>query len=135
LQSLADYLTGYTREYLSNSSVLCRFKVPVTLPEVTLDGQVRHELLMVVKETLNNIVQHAAAAEVEFQMRIECDTLEICIGDNGRGFDPNIQNGGHGLKNRLARLRKIGGSCDIESRKDIGTQVRMRLPIPLHAAG
>ena len=34
----------------------------------TLDGQIRHEVLMVVKETLNNIVRHADATEVEFQM-------------------------------------------------------------------
>jgi signal transduction histidine kinase len=129
LQSLADYLTGYTREYLSNSSVPCRFKVPVAFPDFKLDGQIRHELLMVVKESLNNIVRHAAATEVEFQMNIADGTLEICIADNGKGFDPNAEGSGHGLKNRLARLAKIGGSCQIESRPGNGTIVRLRLPV------
>jgi signal transduction histidine kinase len=129
LQSLADYLSGYTREYLSNSSVVCRFKIPVILPTATLDGQIRHEVLMVVKETLNNIVRHADATEVEFQMNLADDTLGICISDNGKGFDPNTEAGGHGLKNRLARVTKIGGSCLVESNAGMGTTVRIRLPI------
>jgi len=130
LQSLADYISGYTRDYLSNSSIPCRFKVPVAFPDFTLDGQIRHEVLMVVKETLNNIVRHADATEVEFQMNIADNTLEIRIADNGKGFDPNTEGGGHGLKNHLARLTKIGGSCQIESRPGSGTNVCIRLPVP-----
>jgi len=131
LQSLADYLSGYTREYLSNSSIACRFKIPVTLPNAALNGQLRHEVLMVVKETLNNIVRHADATEVEFQMSIFNDTLEIRIADNGKGFNPNTEAGGHGLKNRSLRLTKIGGTCLIESRAGIGTTVRIQLPLPM----
>lgn len=133
LQSLADYLSGYTRDYLSNSSMHCRFKIPVSVPDVTLDGQIRHEVLMVVKETLNNIVRHADATEVEFQMNIADSTLEICIVDDGKGFDPSNEGAGHGLKNHLARLARIGGSCHIESRPGSGTNVRIRLPVPSSA--
>ena len=32
LQSLADYLSSYAEEYLSNSNILCRFKIPVRSP-------------------------------------------------------------------------------------------------------
>ena len=56
VQSLADYLSGFTGEFLSHSNIACRFKVPVTFPPITLDGRVRHDLLLAVKETLNNIV-------------------------------------------------------------------------------
>jgi len=127
-QSLADYLSGYAREYLCNSSVVCRFKIPVAFPEATIDGQIRHEVLMVVKETLNNIVRHAAATEVQFQMAVTNGTLEICIADDGKGFDPNIESDGHGLTNCSARLEKIGGSCRIESRAGAGTTVRIQVP-------
>jgi signal transduction histidine kinase len=134
LQSLADYLSGYTLEYLSSSAIASRFKIPVSLPNATLDGEIRHELLMVVKETLHNIVRHASATEVEFQLNVANDALEICIVDNGKGFNPNSEVAGHGLKNRLTRLTKIGGSCQIESRAGIGTTVRIRLPLPLSVA-
>lgn len=130
LQSLADYLSGFTGEYLSHSDIACRFKVPVTFPPVTLDGQVRHELLMAVKETLNNIVRHANATEVEFRLAMTDDILEIVLADNGKGFENASGRDGHGLKNLSARLIKLGGSCLVKSRAGSGTTVSIRLPLP-----
>ena len=129
LQSLADYLCGYTREYLSNSSVLCRFKIPIACPDLTVDGKVRHEVFMVVKEILNNVVRHAQATEVKFQMSIT-DTLEISVVDNGKGFDLSLGADRHGVKNYSARLAKIGGTCQIESVAGVGTTVRIKIPLP-----
>lgn len=131
LQSLADYLSGFTGEYLSHSDVACRFKVPVTFPPVTLDGEVRHDLLMVVKETLNNIVRHADATEVEFRMAVENHSLDIAIADNGKGFESALERDGHGLKNLSARLTKLGGNCSVESRTGGGTTVIIHLPLPV----
>ncbi len=133
LQSLADYLSSYTREYLAKTSIACRFKIPVTLPDAALDGRTRHEVLMVVKETLNNIVRHADATEVEFHMSLANGALEITITDNGKGFDTTTEVGGHGLKNCSARLMKIGGSCRVESQAGVGTTVHIQLPMPFPA--
>jgi signal transduction histidine kinase len=128
LQSLADYLCSYTREYLTNSAIPCRFKVPIACPELSVDGKVRHEVFMAVKEILNNIVRHADASEVTLKMTIG-DVLEINIIDNGKGFDSTTSADGHGLKNCSLRLAKIGGSFQIES--DAGTGATFRIEIPL----
>ena len=129
LQSLADYLSGYTEEFFSNTNLSCRFKVPVAFPQITLEGRVRHDLLLAVKETLNNIVRHAEATEVEFRMASADGNLEIEIADNGKGFVGVPQPEGHGLKNLPARLKNIGGDCAIESRVGGGTTVKIRLPL------
>lgn len=129
LQSLADYLSGYTGEFFSHTPIACRFKVPVSFPAITLEGRVRHELLMAVKEALNNVVRHADATEVEFRMVVADGGLEIDIADNGRGIDDETQGSGHGLKNLPARLQKLGGDCVVEPRADGGTIVRIRLPL------
>jgi signal transduction histidine kinase len=134
LQSLADYLSGYAGEYLESSGIACRFKMPMTFPAVTLDGRVRHELLMAVKETLNNIVRHANASEVEFRMSAAGGVLDIAIADNGRGFEGAVERDGHGLKNLSARLKKLGGSCVVESQIGGGTTVKISLPLPVAAA-
>jgi len=130
LQSLADYLTGYTTEYFSHTQIACRFKVPVSLPLITLEGRVRHDLLMAVKEALNNVVRHAEATELEFRLAIVDGSLEIDIADNGKGFAAGAQSGGHGLKNLSARLSKLGGQCTVEPRISGGTIVKIRLPLP-----
>ncbi len=129
LQSVADYLSGFAGEYLSASGTACRFKIPVTFPDVTLNGRLRHGLLMAVKETLNNIVRHSDATEVVFSMGVVGDDLEILITDNGKGFDPALVRDGHGLKNLPARLEKIGGMCSVDSRVGGGTTVAIRFPL------
>ncbi len=128
LQSLADYMTGHTEDFFSHMNISCRFKVPVSFPHVTLEGRVRHDLLMAVKEALNNIVRHAEATEVEFRMSIEENILGIEIVDNGKGFEGGGD--GHGLKNLPARLLKLGGTCVVESRVGGGTAVKIHLPLP-----
>jgi len=130
LQSLGDYLSGYAEEFFSHTNISCRFKVPVAFPQVTLEGRVRHDLLMAVKETLNNIVRHADATEVEFHMAIAGDCLHIEIADNGKGFEDKMEKDGHGLKNLSARLLTAGGSCAVESRVGGGTTVKIHLPLP-----
>ncbi len=130
LQSLADYLTGYTGEFFSHTNVACRFKVPVSFPAINLDGRVRHDLLMAVKEALNNVVRHAEATEVEFRMEVASGGLEIEIIDNGKGFETGSEKGRHGLKNLSSRLLTLGGSCTVESRVAGGTVVTIRLPLP-----
>ena len=127
LQSLGDYLTGYAEEFFSHTNIACRFKVPVAFPQITLDGRVRHDLLLAVKETLNNIVRHAEATEVEFYMAVAGGDLEIRIADNGKGFEGSGD--GHGLKNLSARLLKLGGACVVESSIGGGTTVKIRLPL------
>jgi signal transduction histidine kinase len=129
LQSLADYLSGFAGDFLAHSGLPCRFKVPVMFPAVLLDGQVRHELLMAVKESLNNIVRHAAATQVEFGMAVADKNLEIVISDNGKGFDASARGHGHGLKNLNSRLKNLGGNCEVSSASGKGTTVTIRLPL------
>jgi signal transduction histidine kinase len=130
LQSLADYLNGFVGEYLSNSGISCRFKIPVSVPAVILEGRVRHDLFLAVKETLNNIVRHARASEVEFRIVVAENVLEIIILDNGTGFELAGAKNGHGLENLSARLTKLGGSYTVNSNVGAGTTVNIRLPLP-----
>ena len=53
LQSLVDYLAGFAGDYLASTRIACRFKIPVAFPAIQLPGNVRHELFLIVKETVN----------------------------------------------------------------------------------
>ena len=131
LQSLADYLAGYTTEYLATSHIICRFKIPVSLPNVSLDGRARHDLFLAVKETLHNVVRHSGATQVEFQLTTTGDSVRIVIIDDGCGFDLEATRAkGHGLKNISERLVSSGGSCSIQSRPGSGTSVCIQLQLP-----
>jgi signal transduction histidine kinase len=135
LQSLADYLCAYADEYLASTNIACRFKVPVSFPDITLDGRVRHELLMTVKETLNNTVRHAGATEVEFRMAVAANRLDITMVDNGRGIPDLAEHEGHGLKNLTARMKHLGGEYIVKSNVEGGTTVTVSMPLPGSSGG
>jgi len=128
LQSLADYLSTYAADYLEHAGIVCRFKIPMEMPELKIDGRVRHDLFLVVKESLHNIVRHSQAKEVEFHLRVENQMLELDIADDGCGFDLTAASeAGYGLKNIPQRLARLGGSGELISAPGKGTTVRLRL--------
>ena len=127
LQSAADYLCDFADDYLSPSGIACRFDVPVRLPTMGFDGRRRHELFLAVKETLNNIVRHAEATEIEFRLAVADDELIIMVVDNGKGFDADSPQNGRGLKNLPLRLSRIGGRYEIQSAAGKGTTVKIGL--------
>src|ERR1043166_3813172 len=64
LDSLAAYLSRFAQQYLASVGIRCRLKVPVQLPALALSAEVRHNVFLVFKETLNNVVKHAQASQV-----------------------------------------------------------------------
>ena len=127
LESVADYLSDFASDYLCHSGVACRFDIPVAMPSIVLNGRLRQDLLLAVKETLNNVERHAGATEVEFRMACAEDYLHIIISDNGKGFDTSRTHGGKGLKNLARRLSALGGRYSIESSMGKGTVVTIGL--------
>jgi signal transduction histidine kinase len=114
-----------------SANIACRFKIPVALPSTILDGQVRHDVFLAVKETLHNVVRHSRATEVEFHLEVVENGIRIVIVDNGQGFDPDAADG-HGLKNIPERLARMGGHCRVESQPGTGTRVTIHIPIAGH---
>ena len=129
IQSFADYLSGFAREFLMASGLVCRFKIPIEFPPLTVDGRIRHGLLLAVKETLNNVVRHARANEVEFGLNVVGNQIEISIEDDGHGFDFATVMRGNGLNNLQERLAGLGGTCKITSQAGAGTMVKLHLPL------
>jgi signal transduction histidine kinase len=127
LQSLADYLESYTKELLSASGIACRCRIPIECGSVALSGAARHGVLLAIKESLNNVIRHATATEVELQMSQSGDQLEIVIVDNGCGFDWDTIQRGNGLTNLHERLQHLGGECSIETECGKGTKVKLRV--------
>ena len=47
----------------------------------------RHNIFLIVKEALTNVLKHASASEVRVQAKASASTLEIVVQDDGQGFD------------------------------------------------
>jgi signal transduction histidine kinase len=129
LDALANYLCQMANQLCAQTRLRCRFEVPDALPVIPLSSQVRHHLILAVKEALHNVIKHARASEVRLRIAFEGSVLSISIQDDGCGFDPSVCPPGNGLGNLKHRLEGIGGCVTFASRLGAGTTVALRLPV------
>jgi signal transduction histidine kinase len=126
LENLANYVFQYVQEYFQNTGVRCRLDMPPQLPNRALSTEVRHNLFMALKESLNNVLKHAAATEVQVGLAVAQKRLTLTITDNGHGFVPDeAKRRGEGLRNMRDRLEQIGGSLVLQSVPGKGTIVKL----------
>jgi len=134
LDALGNYLCQMVHQLCEQAKLSCRLRVPELPRHVQVASQLRHNVILAVKEAINNIIKHASASEVAFQVIFEGDVLNISISDNGSGFNTTDHIMGNGLANMKQRLEAIGGRCNIESSAGKGTTILMHVAArPLEA--
>ena len=95
-----------------------------------IDDFVKVQLYRIVQELLQNILKHAAAAEVSLQFIQHDEYFTLSIEDDGEGFDKDkLMGNGIGLQNIQNRVAALNGCLSIESGKGKGTFISMDIPI------
>lgn len=129
LDALGSYLVQMINRQCGQAQLSCRLRV-VDLPsELQVSSQTRHNIIMAAKEAVHNVIKHARATELILDVTFERGVLSVIIQDNGCGFPAAPERIGNGWHNMKRRLADIGGTCEIESRMEAGTKVRLRLPL------
>lgn len=136
---LMDYVSAFAEDFLRVAEIRCRMDLPTVLPEIRVDAELRYNLFLALKETLNNIVKHSRATEVWLRLRIEEYSFSLIVEDNGQGLNgasggvsemgADRISSGSGLGNLGKRLSSVGGVCRIESTPGQGTRVEMTVRI------
>jgi len=129
LSSLVVYMAAYAEEFLASTNIACRVHALESCPEIIVVADLRNNLLLSVKEAINNAVSHGHPNQISLTFSVGADSLEVQIHDNGCGFDTARTFPGNGLKNLQARMQKIGGSCRIQSSATEGTTVALTAPL------
>jgi signal transduction histidine kinase len=93
-------------------------------------------LYRILQEGLNNIAKHSGASAAGIAIKQEDGWIHFELKDNGGGFDldeqslaKNAISGGLGLAIMVERVRTLGGSLAVESRKGAGTKLYFSLPV------
>ena len=85
----------------------------------------------VIQEGFNNILKHAKCKQVELDVHISDLEIQVIISDNGIGFDVDqisLKPTGYGLYNMRERIDMVGGTLTIQSQRNKGTTIAMRIP-------
>jgi len=96
---------------------------------VFMDNDTELVLFRIVQEVLNNIVKHAFASTIDINLHYNTVLLSMEIKDNGIGFYPNNAQAGTGLQNIKKRTSLLKGNLAINSRPDIGTLIKIEIPL------
>ena len=103
--------------------------------EVELADGARHEpdveatIYRLVQEALTNVAKHARARSVTVKVVDSENEVQVCVCDDGAGFDTRAKSAGFGLLGMRERLALVHGSLDIDSEPGRGTEVRATIPV------
>jgi signal transduction histidine kinase len=129
LSDLTERMRRVTGDTLSARNIDYRFNADDADNDVKLDVDMRREIFLVFKESLNNIARHSGASAAELDFKIERGFLTLRINDNGKGFDINRIEPGNGLESMRQRAAKLGGEFTIISEQGKGTTMTLRIPL------
>ena len=104
--------------------------------DLQLGANVRREVFLIFKESVNNVVRHSRCTEATAQFFIENDRLMLQVKDNGQGFGPAAQNDmaavvgvGNGLASMRQRANELGGEFKLISARGEGTTIWVSVPL------
>jgi ligand-binding sensor domain-containing protein/signal transduction histidine kinase len=130
LDGLINYVCKYAQEYLALADLRYRLEVPSQLPNTPISPELRHNVFLAAKESVNNVVKHSGATSAWLRLKLEPDRFTLEIEDNGRGIAPADQKKGRsGLRNMRKRMEDIGGRFDMTAGAEGGTKVRLTAPL------
>ena len=131
LRDFATYACQYAQRFLAPTPIRCRLDVEANLPQVMFELPVRRNLLLAVKEALNNAAKYSAATELCLHIHRRGHSVLVTVEDNGAGFDLELADPArNGLTNMAQRMRELGGECRITSAAGAGCQVEFQVPLP-----
>ena len=86
-----------------------------------------------IDQAIVNVRRHAGCDEVEVVIADRSDWVEARVRDEGRGFDPQRDQGQHrGIADGIrGRIERCGGTAEVISAPGMGTTVTLQVPRPV----
>jgi len=130
---LSDSIRVLGEELAQESSGTAILRVEVQGTPRALHPIVRDEVFRIAGEALRNALRHAAARQIEVELRYDERQLRVRIRDDGKGIDPAVlreqgREGHFGLPGMRERAKLAGGKLTVWSGLDSGTEVELSIP-------
>jgi len=119
-------------EFTRNTEIAVVLKSMGEVEELNV-GQ-RTVFYRVAQEALSNVCRHAKATRVRLTLSRQAENVHMSIKDNGKSFDvKKVIGSGRalhlGILGMKERIEMLGGTFEVRSAKDKGTDVRVALPL------
>lgn len=123
---LAD-LRAETAERLAAAGITLSWQINAQdAPPVS--AKTIHAVRSIIREAVSNIIKHARARFVFINFQSVNQELIVSIEDDGRGYNEEMNNQGHGLANMKSRIISLNGEMLIAN-KDKGLNLVAKIPL------
>ena len=128
LENLLYYIQFQATKLFQYSDIDFDTHAPNGVPPVVINGVMRRNVYLIIKEILHNALKHSQATTVVLDFAIENDNLVVIVKDNGVGIkNTKSSPDSMGLKSLNQRIQTIKGSMDINSEN--GTTITIHMPL------
>ena len=132
---LADSLRALGEDLAGKDSTEPSLRVEVQGTPRALHPIVRDEVFRITGEALRNAFRHAAAKQIEVELRYDERQLRVRVRDDGRGIDAEVLRADgrerhFGLRGMRERAKLVGGKLTVWSGLNTGTEVELSIPAP-----
>ncbi len=111
-------------------TALMAVTLQLDLPDTAVFTPIQtHHISAILNEALSNVARHAHARRVEVSACQNGSQFQLTVHDDGRGFNPDEQTTGYGLRNMRDRARLLGGQLHIQSQPHEGATITLNLPM------
>ena len=133
MNDLAESIRALGEELANENSAEAVLRVEVQGTPRALHPIVRDEVFRIAGEALRNAFRHAAAKQIEVELRYDVRQLRVRVRDDGKGIDPEVlraegREGHFGLGGMRERAKLAGGKLTVWSGLDAGTEVELSIP-------
>lgn len=111
---------------LETDGVRLDYQLDAAFSDTPLPADVENALALTVREAATNIQRHARARNASIAFTLEEDSMLLRIADDGAG---GAEAPGNGLLGMRERLEGIGAELRIDSARNAGTRLTIRLPL------
>lgn len=133
VDSLLGRLRRLGHDLFEQDGIAFSLVAPSGDPPVAMDGDLRRELFLIVKEALHNARRHGRPRRVELEVRVMPAELRVAIVDDGAGVPAATgaegKGSGRGMANMRRRAAALGGSVRWERPAGGGTRVVVTVPL------
>jgi two-component system sensor histidine kinase UhpB len=120
-------LAGHVEELERQGGIEASFEAQGDFSD--LPAEIQLVVYRVAQEALSNAARHSGAETVKVGLRHEGKRVELTVGDDGSGFTFDQAARGLGITGMRERALLVGGEVEVESRPNVGTRVRLRVPL------
>jgi len=127
-EKLVERIQSFGYEILSAKDCKLEVEIDMKFYAIPLNQAQRKNILLILKEAINNSAKYAEATLVKLQIEVLENAYTISVIDDGIGFNTELKTEGNGMKTMSARSKDLGGKLVIKS-SNSGTQIVINIPM------